>query len=1204
MDPQHRLFLECAWKALEDAGYDPAAVQDPIGVYAGSAMNQYLVHNLTVNPELMKTVDDYQIMIGNCSDYLTTRVSYKLNLRGPSVAIGTACSTSLVAVQAACLGLLNYQCDMALSGGVSLRIPPTGYLFKEGHILSPSGQCRAFDADANGTVPGDGVGIVVLKRLEDAVKDRDNIYAVIIGAAINNDGAGKVGYTAPSVDGQASVIAMAHALAGVRPRDISYVETHGTGTLMGDPIEIEGLKKAFKSDGNENNYCALGAVKTNIGHLDAAAGVVGLIKTALALKHGIIPPTLHFSKPNPLLNLDRSPFFIPTEPVPWKAPFPRRAGVSSFGIGGTNAHAVLEESPAFRSEPSAKKWHALPVSARSENALLCASGNLSSFLESTTDSDIADIAFTLQQGRKAFAYRKAVVCRTAPEAAESLRLKSSDQALAGFFHAAADARVIFMFSGQGSQYAGMSRQLYENEPWYRGKIDHCCDIVSPLLGVDLRGLLFPPEPDRESASDLLSRTLYTQPALFVLEYCLAYTLMQWGIRPAAMIGHSIGEYVAACISGVMDLDDALRLIVERARIMQQQPPGVMLSISASEDQVKTLLDSSVEMALVNGPQLCVVGGLSEAIGLFENKLTSNNIQHRRLRTSHAFHTSLMKGAMEPLGRAFENISLKVPSIPFISNVSGTWITIDQARDSRYWLSQLHSTVQFSRGVRQLLVDPDALFVEIGPGNTLCTMVSMQATSGHPVTTVQTLPHALQEREDEEMFLSALARLWVSGASIDWAKTYGGEPRRRVSLPTYPFERKRFWIGPPENAKEAGRMQPSLCEEESGPIKVAKKMPSQPHVGEAHPRPNLPNIYNHPTTTVETYLVELWQRLLGIKPIGILDNYFDLGGQSLLAVQIFNEIYQKYNVRLPLAALIEHNTVRALAAHLREVAVISDEAEPSKPAATAARKPIWNSVVSLQREGDLPPFFCVAGVGGNPMSLRYLSAALGKRQPFYGLQYRGVDGALKPHETMEDIAAEFLADMQRIQPEGPYYLGGYSFGGVVAYEVAQLILKQGKKVGALVLIDASNPAVMKWSFKRRVLAHLALVRKMGPGKYFTTWLNRKRLSYERRFEAIAAQKGVFAYRLELVRIANARILEQYIPAPLDANVMLIKSELREPTTQGIGVPPHESNGWRSLISPEKFNLHIVHCKHLDFETEVFATKAAKHIADGLAALRDG
>jgi phthiocerol/phenolphthiocerol synthesis type-I polyketide synthase E len=1204
MDPQHRLFLECAWEALENAGYDPEKYPGLIGVYAGNGTNQYMLKNLSTRPDLIETVGDYLMMTGNDNDYLATRVSYKLNLRGPSMTILSACSTSLVVVHTACQGLVNHECDMALAGGVSLKIPQrTGYLFKEGYILSPDGHCRAFDENARGTFWGEGLGIVVLKRLSEAIKDNDSIYAVIRGTAVNNDGSGKLGFTAPSVEGQAAVIRVAQENAGIDPRTVSYIETHGAGTQLGDPIEIAGLVKAFNNDNGENKHCALGSVKTNIGHLDAAAGIAGLMKTVLALKHGVIPPTLHFSKPNPRLELDRSPFFIPTETVPWKAPFPRRAGVSSFGIGGTNAHAVLEEAPAFPTEPGAKKWHVLPLSARSEHALESAAKNMAEFLKGENVPDIADIARTLQAGRRAFSYRRVVVCRTVTDAADAFDSNGANRGVSGNVPGQ-QVPVVFMFSGQGSQFVNMSKRLYEHEPVYREKVDYCCGKLAPLLGIDLRNILFPQDCDRDSAGNLLSQTLYTQPALFVLEYCLAGLFMSWGIQPKAMIGHSVGEYVAACLSGVFGLDDALRLIVERAKIMQEQPSGVMLSISAPEERIKEYLEPGAEIALMNGPQLFVVGGLVAIIDSLDKKLTLKNIQHTRLRTSHAFHTALMDGAVEPFAGCVSQTTRHAPTIPFISNVSGTWITPEMACDSAYWASHLRSVVRFSSGMEELLkAYPRALFVEIGPGNTLCVLGALHAAPDRTVATIQTLPHALQQRDDAEMFLSALGRLWALGASVDWTKTYGSEPRRRVSLPTYPFERKRFWIGPSENAKKADQTQLSSFEEKNDASRGTKKVSAQPHVGEAHPRPELPNAYSPATTAVEEHLVELWQRIIGIEPVGILDNFFEMGGHSLLAVKIFDEIFKKYNVRLPLAALIEFNTVRALAAHIREAAVIPEDTagpvEASNAAATAARKPVWNTVVTIQPEGDLPPFFCAAGIGGNPMN--FVAVELGKRQPFYALQYRGVDGVLQPHETVEDMAAEFLADIRRVQSKGPYYLGGYSFGGLVAYEMVQQLLRLEEQVGGLVLLDTENLLNIKWTLKERIRSHWSKIRSIGPG-YIINLVRRRLITHESQKQALVDKNDLFAHRLDLVAEKNWDAALRYIPLPLDADVVLIKSKFQDSYMDGIGFPPHESNGWRSLLAPGRLEIRLMESSHLGMMEAASAAETARKIAESLEWLR--
>ena len=612
IDPQHRVFLECAWTALEHAGYDPHAFDGAIAVYAGATMNTYLLTNLIANPNVVAAVGGYQLMLGNDKDFLPTRVSYKLNLKGPSVNIQTACSTSLVAVQQACRSLLNYECDMALAGGVSIGLPHIGgYLYQEGMILSPDGHCRAFDAQAQGTVSGEGVGIVVLKRLSDAVAAGDTIHAVIRGAAINNDGALKVGYTAPSVDGQAEVIALAQAQAGVTPDSITYIETHGTGTALGDPIEIAALTQAFRLGTQRTGYCAIGSVKTNIGHLDAAAGVAGLIKTVLALKHRQLPPSLHFTQPNPKIDFANSPFYVNAQLADWPANgAPRRAGVSSFGIGGTNAHVVVEEAPPLDDTPALTKPQLIVLSARSDSALEAATRNLADRLQRQPDINLADVAYTLQVGRRAFNHRRSMVCTTVADAAQSLtdagRMITATQERD-------DRPVAFMFTGQGAQYVNMARGLYDTAPTFRRHIEACAEFLKPQLGFDLREVLYPVEGQTEQAVQRLQQTGLTQPALFVIEYALAQLWIEWGVQPRAMIGHSIGEYVAACLSGVFSLEDALTLVAARGRLMQSLPGGAMLSVAWPEYQVKPLLNSALALAAVNAPSLCVVSGSYDAI---------------------------------------------------------------------------------------------------------------------------------------------------------------------------------------------------------------------------------------------------------------------------------------------------------------------------------------------------------------------------------------------------------------------------------------------------------------------------------------------------------------------------------------------------------------------------------------------------------------
>ncbi len=796
LDPQQRVFLECAWNAMEDAGYVGEQYPGVVSVFAGASINTYIVSNILANPAAVEAVGPYQVMISNDKDFLATRVNYKLNLRGPGLTVQTACSTSLVAVQLAWQSLLDRQCDIALAGGVSINFPQkVGYLYQEGMIFSSDGRCRPFDARGEGIRGGSGAGAVVLKRLDDAIADGDSIHAVILGAAINNDGADKMGYTAPSIDGQAKVISMAQKRAGVDPRTISYIEAHGTATPLGDPIEVAALTQAFQTGTTDTGFCALGSVKSNIGHLDAAAGVAGLIKTALSLEHKQLPPSLNFHDPNPQIDFDNSPFYVNHTLTDWKSNGqPRRAGVSSFGIGGTNAHAILEEAPMRQSSIVHRPKQLLVLSARSASALDAATENLAAYLENNPNINLADVAYTLQVGRKRFEYRRAVVCETVEDAVGSLRriLERGERATAS---PSSSPSIAFLFSGQGSQYAKMGHTLYDVEPTFRDVIDKCAEQLRLYLGINIRELMFAPSGDADS---ILNQTQFAQPALFVIEYALARTLMAYGIRPATMLGHSIGEYVAACLAGVLSLEDSLRIVSQRGKLMQSVPAGRMIAVPLPEGEVVTLLDSQLDgqlsLAAVNGPRLCVVAGPSDAIAKFERQVEAQGVECRALHTSHAFHSAMM----DPILPAFRDVVSEVkfgePAIPYISNLTGTWVRANEVARPEYWSQHLRSTVRFSAGVRELMQTPDVVFLEVGPGKTL-SMLARQTVgmSGNEVLNV--LPHPLDEQTDMDIMLHAVGRLWVAGAQLSWSQFHRGERLQRVSLPPYPFERQRYLVEP-------------------------------------------------------------------------------------------------------------------------------------------------------------------------------------------------------------------------------------------------------------------------------------------------------------------------------------------------------------------------------------------------------------------------
>ncbi|MEH2447430.1 MAG: SDR family NAD(P)-dependent oxidoreductase [Nostoc sp.] len=808
-DPQHRLFLEYAWEALENAGYDSQRCESRIGVYAGSSSNSYL--SLDLNSDCAGLGSIFQKGIGNDKDFLTTRVSYKLNLTGPSLTVQTACSTSLVAISLACQSLLNYQCDMALAGGVSIYIPQkTGYLYEEGGILSPDGHCRAFDAKAKGTILGNGLGIVVLKRLSEAVTDGDNIYAVIKGSAINNDGSSKIGYTAPSVNGQADAIAEALALAGLEPATINYVEAHGTGTVLGDPIEISALTSVFSESTEKKGFCAIGSVKTNIGHLDAAAGIAGLIKTVLALKHKQIPPSLNFEQPNPRIDFANSPFYVNTTLTEWKAGLtPRRAGVSSLGIGGTNAHVILEEAPALGASSPSRPWQLLVLSAQTDSALETATENLVQYLKQYSDITLADVAHTLQVGRREFNHRRVLVCENIEDATSALQVQDPQRVFTNLLEAG-DRPIAFMFPGQGAQYVDMGKELYQTEPIFQEQVDLCCQLLQPHIGLDLRSLIYPSESESEAAAQKLQQTDITQPALFVIEYALAQLWMLWGISPDAMIGHSIGEYVAACLAGVMSLEDALALVAARGRLMQQLPSGAMLSVPLPEEEVKALLDEKLSLAASNAPSLCVVSGTHDAIDAFQNKLQDQGIDCRRLHTSHAFHSQMMEPILEAFQKEVSKVKLHPPKITFVSNVTGNRITVEQATDPNYWAKHLRQTVQFAAGISTLLQEPNYILLEVGPGHTLCSFTKKHLDSPG----LSSLRHPQEKQSDVTFVLNTLGKLWLYGVEVDWSRFYTHEHRHRLPLPTYPFERQRYWIEPEKlSPSTKGHLQRSVSASE-------------------------------------------------------------------------------------------------------------------------------------------------------------------------------------------------------------------------------------------------------------------------------------------------------------------------------------------------------------------------------------------------------
>jgi phthiocerol/phenolphthiocerol synthesis type-I polyketide synthase E len=944
-DPQQRLFLECAWEAFEDAGYVPDTFAGPIGVFAGVATSTYFFFQIVPTLGSRYSFNDTMAMLSNEKDFLPTRVSYKLDLKGPSVAVSTGCSSSLVATHMACKSLLAGECDMALAGGVSVHFPlKSGYSFQKGGVASPDGHCRTFDVQAEGSVFGSGVGVVLLKRLEDALKDRDSIYAVIKGSAMNNDGSRKVGFTAPSIEGQCEVIRLARLMADVAPDSISYIETHGTATPIGDPIEVQALIDAAGASSPRKHSCAIGSVKTNIGHTAEAAGVAGLIKTALSLKHRKIPASLHFTKPNPKLGLENSPLYVNDKTKDWvSSNAPLRAGVSSFGIGGSNAHVVVEEAPAMASRPSHRNYKLFTISARSAAALEIATDHLCAFLSENAQVNLADAAFTSHVGRKSFDYRRALLCRDVDDAVQALKNRERQRMFSNTKPPAEAPGVVMMFPGLGDDHAGMAANLYQTEPAFREELDRCFELLQQEINVDFRSVLrvnnSPSSADTKitarSGPDIRrmlgrsngsggetaanGRTDLAQISLFITEFALARLWMRWGVKPKALIGYSLGEFTAACVAGVFSLQDAIRIVSARAKLIQSLFPGAMLAVPLPEQEVRSLAAAELSVAAINGPALTVLSGPAERIDELQARLKSNGIDSRRVQTSHALHSQ----SMAEITEAFTNIMKKFPAraseIPYLSNVTGDWIKPEEACSPEYWARHLCGTVRFGDGIEKLRQSGARIFLEVGPGQTLCSLVLQHPAchSGEPAVGLQSLASAYDSMDDSAVLLSSLGRLWLEGCAPDWQAFHADDLRSRISLPTYPFERKTYRVQPiSSQAASLPRMTFSILPqsaETQNPVALALEIP----MPDAFPRNGneeaaaLDEQLVLPETELQRKIAGIWYELLGIEHIGIHDSFFKLGGDSLLGTRLISRLSGIFPVELPLRKLMENPTIASL-----------------------------------------------------------------------------------------------------------------------------------------------------------------------------------------------------------------------------------------------------------------------------------------------------
>jgi amino acid adenylation domain-containing protein len=900
MDPQQRVFLETAWAALEDAAYDPAQFAGLIGVYAGMGNNTYFTRNVIGHPELIEQVGDFAVMTANEKDYIATRLAFEFDLRGPALSIHTACSTSLVAIAQAFKALRDGECDMALAGGIALTVPfNSGIVYNEGGMYSPDGSTRTFDANGKGTSFSDGTGIIVLKRLEDAIRDNDQIYATIKGAALNNDGSDKASFTAPSVRGQAEVIAMAQADAGVSPNEITYVETHGTATPLGDPIEVEALTLAFKGTGatpgqarSDNPHgCVIGSIKSNIGHLTPAAGAAGVIKTALALREEVIPSNVGFENPNPAIDFANSPFRVANENIAWpRSGTPRIAGVSSFGVGGTNAHVILAEAPVNKASSASRDKQLFLLSAKSKTSLDAMTDNLRLWLETHPNASLADAAYTLQVGRRHFKHRRLIVGGTHAELINAIASKDTNLIGTRELHEAAPG-VVFMFPGQGSQYVNMGRDLCDSEPIFKQHFDQCCDLFAKEFGTSLRDIIFPKPGEEEKAAEQLKQTIYTQASLFTMHYSLAKLWMHWGITPDAMMGHSIGEFAAGCLAGVFSLEDAVKLVANRGRMMQELPGGSMLSVRAAEEDVLKKLPAGCSIAANNGPQLCVASGPHEAIAKLQAELEKEGITCKLLVTSHAFHSPMMDAIVAPYKKVVESVKLNAPRIPIISTVTAEWLKDEEAVSAKYWSDHLRATVRFAQAVKFAWSDADRVMLEVGPRTTATTLARQQSSDSKKQAAVPSLGDSAGSRStaggnELAQLLKAVGGLWQSGVLIDWSKFYEREERRRISMPTYAFERIRHWVDPVAMVADGGRAIASTTIE--APV---------PNGGDANLSPK------------ESLIAQIKHLLEESSGLELADaspeeTFLEMGLDSLFLTQVATSLSKKFGVKISFRQLNE------------------------------------------------------------------------------------------------------------------------------------------------------------------------------------------------------------------------------------------------------------------------------------------------------------
>jgi len=1125
-DPQDRLLLQGAWDVLNQAGYQEEPKGSRVGVFtAKSALADYFYKHVLTQPDLVNQFGDYRLHLSTAPDYLSTRISYKLNLTGPSMTLQSACSSSLSATVSACQNLIDDQCDMAIVGAASLTFPfKQGYPYQRGSIMSANGICRPFSDRADGTVPGDGVGLVLLKRAEDAYEDGDPVHAVIRGYGLNNDGARKAGYTAPSSQGQADAILDALHMANFSPETVEYIETHGTGTALGDPIEMVGLHQAF-GHVSDAQFCALGAVKANIGHLGAASGMASLIKVALALSQKQIPPLIHFNKPNAEIQMDDSPFYFNTNLHQWtKKPHSRRAGISCFGVGGTNIHLMLEEAPG-RVTPKRRTppCYNLILSARNKADLEPMKQRLQEYLITFTDTNLADVAYTLQQKRPTYPYRTCLTIGDRKDIECPTRINSATEVLSE-----TTPTLVFMFPGQGNQYPFMGKNFYDNYPVFKESYECCRQLYQNIFGEDLSSHLYV-----DSSKSLLNQTVYSQPLLFAIEYSLACLLKSWGVQPSAVIGHSLGEYVAATVGGILQLKDAIYLVGWRGKLMQNLPMGGMLACFAAPDKLRKLLPPDCEIAAENSPHQCVVSGLTDAIDILAAALAEREIPHRKLSCDKAFHSSAVTSINDAFAIHLLNVPFEAPKIDHISNLNGDYLKV--APNAEYWVRQAHQPVAFSEGIKTLLRRDNLCFVEVGPGNTLSTLVRQHEQDRRTLSCIPLMTHHLGQPDEIRAFHRGLGSLWQQGYTVNWKDSQN----IGVSLPLpgyIPLGGKYFIEAGPQTQKV---------------------------------EPVTPPLTNE-STNETAIITEIWQRYLGYDHIKTDTDFYELGGDSMAAISVIEAINQAIGTKLYPHHLLQASTIDQLTALLGA----EDNSQP------------FCLVTLNEGEKGIVPLFLMHAIGGGVQYFKDLATYLPKNQPVYGLQAQGLDGHTDPNISLTAMAARYLKIIRTVQPQGAYLLGGHSFGGLLAYEIACSLKSIGETVDLLCLMDTpgfdqmpkrlyddveilTSMALLFADDQQQIAIDEAELRSLPPKERLETFIDRIDNPYLK-----FMTHNDLALLLTLFK-ANSNAMFNYTPSVVtnDLKITFLKAQVRDEITAD-----NPEKGWLRNMGVNRVNLHMVPGTH--------------------------